>query len=81
MQNHPLTPMTDPDLRRWLKPQTQRDVGHIPTEIVMQGAGAIEQVLSAVTSPSLVVVDAITDVNLFEIGKAVAGHQGYGNRP
>lgn len=24
MQNHPLTPMTDPDIRRWLAPQTDR---------------------------------------------------------
>jgi uncharacterized protein YgbK (DUF1537 family) len=75
MQNHPLTPMTDSDLRRWLKPQTQRAVVHIPAEIVMQGADAIEQAMSAVTVPSLVVVDAITDVNLLEIGKAAKGRK------
>ena len=75
MQNHPLTPMTDPDLRRWLKPQTQRTVAHIPAEIVMQGAGAIAQAMGVVTTPSLVVVDAITDVNLLEIGKAAKGRK------
>lgn len=73
MQNHPLTPMTDPDLRRCLQPQTRRVVAHIPCEIVMQGAGSIAQALRAVTSPSLVVVDAITDDNLLEIGKAAKG--------
>ena len=75
MENHPLTPMTDPDLRRCLKPQTKRDVAHIPAEIVMQGASAIEQALSAVTAPSLVVVDAITDVNLLDIGTAAKGRK------
>jgi uncharacterized protein YgbK (DUF1537 family) len=75
MQNHPLTPMTDPDIRRWLKPQTQRAVAHIPAEIVMQGASAIAQALNAVTTPTLVVVDAIADVNLLEIGKAAAGRK------
>ncbi len=75
MQNHPLTPMTDPDLRRWLKPQTQRTVEHISAEIVMQGSDVIEQALNDVTNPSLVVVDAITDVNLLEIGKAAAGRK------
>ena len=75
MQNHPLTPMTDPDLRRWLKPQTQRVVAHIPAETVMRGASAIARALSDITAPSLVVVDAITDVNLLEIGKAAAGRK------
>ncbi len=30
MQNHPLNPMTDPDLRRWLARQTQTPVGLVP---------------------------------------------------
>ncbi|MHA1129145.1 MAG: 3-oxo-tetronate kinase, partial [Alphaproteobacteria bacterium] len=75
MQNHPLTPMTDSDLRRWLEPQTQRVVEHIPAECVMQGAGAIAQALGAVTSASLMVVDAITDADLLEIGKAAKGRK------
>ncbi|WP_041951670.1 four-carbon acid sugar kinase family protein, partial [Ahrensia kielensis] len=29
MRNHPLTPMTDADLRRWLSYQTKWNVGHI----------------------------------------------------
>ena len=29
MQNHPLTPMVDADIRRWLAPQTRHAVGHV----------------------------------------------------
>ncbi|MEL7414689.1 MAG: four-carbon acid sugar kinase family protein, partial [Pseudomonadota bacterium] len=29
MEDHPLTPMTDADLRRWLAPQTSWRVGHV----------------------------------------------------
>ena len=29
MEKHPLTPMTDPDIRRWLARQTQVEVGHL----------------------------------------------------
>ncbi len=35
MQNHPLTPMTDPDIRRWLGLQIKGSVGHIPAPVVM----------------------------------------------
>ena len=41
MQNHPLTPMTDPDIRRWLKPQTKFAVGHVPADAVFAGVEAI----------------------------------------
>ena len=41
MQNHPLTPMTDADLRRWLAPQTRHTVGHVPAQTVFRGAEAI----------------------------------------
>ena len=34
MEKHPLTPMTDPDLRRWLGYQTRLKVGHLPLAAV-----------------------------------------------
>ena len=34
MEARPLTPMTDPDLRRWLGLQTSRAVGHVPAATV-----------------------------------------------
>ncbi|WP_045320546.1 four-carbon acid sugar kinase family protein, partial [Limimaricola cinnabarinus] len=41
MENHPLTPMTDPDLRRWLARQVTGAVGHVPAEVVLNGPEAI----------------------------------------
>ncbi len=74
MQTHPLTPMTDPDLRRWLAPQTQHSVGHVPTQTVFAGAQAIAQALSAAQAAGhrLIVVDAIRDEDLVEIGRAAS---------
>lgn len=73
MENHPLTPMTDADLRRWLAPQSTRQIAHISAMTVMQGADAIGKALDNVATPSLVVVDAIQDADLYQIGKAAAG--------
>jgi len=41
MQNHPLTPMKDPNLLRVLAPQTSHSVGLIDYAVVAQGADAI----------------------------------------
>ena len=72
MQNHPLTPMTDPDIRRWLAPQTRFDVGHVAAQDVFAGAAAIAAGLEREDKAGkrLIVVDAIRDEDLVEIGKA-----------
>lgn len=72
MQNHPLTPMTDADLRRWLAHQTPNGVGHVATQDVFMGATAISKALEAERRKGKrhIVVDAIRDEDLFEIGKA-----------
>ncbi|MEM1102060.1 MAG: 3-oxo-tetronate kinase, partial [Pseudomonadota bacterium] len=75
MQNHPLTPMTDPDLRRWLARQTRRDVGHVAAGTVFQGAAAIRDALDVehAAGRTHIVVDAIRDADLMAIGAAAAG--------
>jgi len=75
MQNHPLTPMTDADIRRWLAPQTRHSVGHVPAQAVFAGATAITRALEAEhqAGKRLIVVDAIQDANLMEIGAAARG--------
>ncbi|WP_299705423.1 3-oxo-tetronate kinase [uncultured Tateyamaria sp.] len=72
MQNHPLTPMTDPDLRRWLAPQTRYDVGHVAAASVFAGADAIRGALQAEHEAGKrhIVVDAIRDEDLRAIGAA-----------
>lgn len=71
MQDHPLTPMTDPDIRRVLASQTDLTVGHIPIQAVAQGADAI--VAAMPPNATLMVADAIHDADLLEIGRAARG--------
>jgi len=72
MQHHPLTPMTDPDLRRWLAPQTRHSVGHVAAHTVFQGPAAIAVALQAQAEAGsrLIVVDATRDDDLVAIGAA-----------
>ncbi|MEM1075767.1 MAG: 3-oxo-tetronate kinase [Pseudomonadota bacterium] len=74
MQNHPLTPMSDADLRRWLAPQTRYTVGHVPVSAVFAGAKAITKSLDTEheAGKKLIVVDAIRDEDLMVIGAAAA---------
>lgn len=70
MQDHPLTPMRDPDIRRVLARQSTKDVGHVPAVIVMQGSDAIR---AALPETGHVIVDAIRDADLMDIGRAAQG--------
>ena len=72
MQNHPLTPMTDPDIRRYLARQTKGPVGHVPLGVVSKGPDAIRAALTA-GGQALCVVDAVSDADLLTIGAALDG--------
>ena len=74
MENHPLTPMTDADLRRWLAPQSTHAIGHVPALTVFAGAAAITAALDAehAAGKRHIVVDAIRDEDLMAIGAAAA---------
>ena len=75
MESHPLTPMTDPDLRRWLGRQTARRIGYVPAATVWAGAGAIRAHLDseAASGRPFVVADAIRDNDLVTLGHAAEG--------
>ena len=75
LQNHPLNPMTDADIRRWLQRQCQNEVGHVPQPIVSEGAESVERALQQAASAgqTLVVTDATADADLRTIGKACNG--------
>ena len=74
MQDHPLNPMTDADIRRWLARQTDTVVEHVPAAVVFKGAGAIRDALRlADQRRRFVVVDAIRDEDLLAIGAAAEG--------
>ena len=74
MQNHPLTPMTDADIRRWLSHQSNYQVGHVPIDKVLAGSTSIQHALDQNCSNGkrLIVVDAIRDEDLIAIGEAAA---------
>ncbi|MCV3272755.1 3-oxo-tetronate kinase [Roseobacter sinensis] len=71
MADHPLTPMTDPDIRRWLQSQTRAAVGHLPIDIVRRGPSAIRCALDAADARFLI-ADAISEDNLMDLGAALA---------
>jgi uncharacterized protein YgbK (DUF1537 family) len=74
MERHPLTPMTDPDIRRWLARQARHAVGHVAYGCVAQGSAAIAEALRGEQAAGrpLVVVDALSDDDLLAIGRAAA---------
>lgn len=75
MQNHPLTPMTDPDIRRVLAAQSSSPIGHVDAATVLMGAHAIRALLEseAAAGKRLIVVDALQDADLMQIGAAAKG--------
>lgn len=74
MEKHPLTPMTDPDLRRWLALQTRHGVGHVGYETVSRGPAAIAGAMDETVAKGsrYLVVDALFDADLAAIGEAAA---------
>ena len=73
MENHPLNPMTDPDIRRWLRAQTRSPVGHVPLVTIRKGPAAVSRALDecAESGNVLVIADAIEDGDLAILGDAV----------
>jgi uncharacterized protein YgbK (DUF1537 family) len=75
MEAHPLTPMTDPDIRRWLALQLSEPVGHVPFDAVHGGAESIRARMQAEAKAGrrMQVVDTVCDADLMAIGAACAG--------
>ncbi len=71
MQNHPLNPMTDSDIRRWLRLQSRGPVGHVPLKDVREGYDAVRERLAAeaAAGAQLVICDAVADSDLVTIGR------------
>lgn len=72
LENHPLNPMTDADIRRWLKRQSKGDVGLIAWPTVAKGPQAIRAALAEADQrgESQVIVDAVSDGDLVTLGRA-----------
>lgn len=75
MQDHPLTPMKDPNLVRVLQAQTRHRVGLIDYKVIAQGEDAIRARISVLKKEGvgIAIVDALSNDDLHCLGKALAG--------
>ena len=74
MQDHPLTPTTDPSLVRVLQAQTRRTVGLIDYATVAQGPDAIRARISRLRDDGvgIAIVDAISNADLMRLGPVLS---------
>lgn len=74
MRNHPLTPMSDANLVRFLGRQTRGKVGLVPFATVAAGADAVHDAFRRLEAEGfhMAIVDAVTDGDLAAIGEACA---------
>ena len=74
MEHHPVTPMTDPDLVRWLQRQSRGKVGLVDAATVEAGAGAVRERFDALQRQGvrIAVCDAVSDPQLRILGEACA---------
>jgi len=73
MQNHPLTPMIDPNLVRVLQSQTRRKVGLIDHRVVAQGEAAIRERIHQLRADGVgvAIIDAVSNDDLRRMGPAL----------
>ena len=74
MQHHPLTPMTDPNLVRWLQRQMHGKVALLDHAVVSRGGPAVRERLQQLSADGVrvAVADAITDEHLRSLGAGCA---------
>ncbi|MCL4121359.1 UNVERIFIED_CONTAM: hypothetical protein GTU68_040899 [Idotea baltica] len=70
MQSHPLTPMTESDIRCWLRHQTASGVSHLALPTILAGAEVARKAISKIRD-RFIVADAVTDDDLLTLGAAV----------
>lgn len=74
LEHHPLNPMTDANLVRWLEHQTKAPVGLVNWPVVERGAAAVRQALAEARqqNKTLLIADAIRDEDLLVLGEALS---------
>ncbi|GLK84078.1 3-oxo-tetronate kinase [Ancylobacter defluvii] len=72
LEHHPITPMTDADIRRWLARQSRDPVGLVAWQTLSAGPASLRAALdqAAAHGERLVIVDAIRDADLVTIAEA-----------
>jgi uncharacterized protein YgbK (DUF1537 family) len=74
MRHHPLTPMSDSNLVRWMQRQSQRRVGLLRHDLVARGAAAVAERLAALQTDGIahVVADAVDNEALRTLAAGAA---------
>lgn len=77
MKDHPLNPMRDSNLVRFLQHQTSRKVGLASHDTVRAGPAALRKTLHRLENDNvaMIVVDAVDQTDLRTIAQAVADHR------
>ena len=75
MRDHPLTPMTDPNLVRVMQAQCSHQVGLIDYKTILLGADAIASRINDLEASNIkiAIVDAVTNDDLYRIAPALKG--------
>lgn len=74
MQHHPLTPMTDANLCRWLDAQTKGPVGLIDYAAIETGPQAVQQQIERLKAKghTMAIADTLNNAHLMTLGAALA---------
>ena len=77
MKDHPLNPMTDANLVRWLSRQTQRTVGLLNLDQIREGPREVRLQLETMTRKGVahIVTDAVAQEDIGIVMRAVAGQK------
>ncbi|MFT4064083.1 3-oxo-tetronate kinase [Paraburkholderia sp.] len=72
MQNHPLTPMTDPNLMRVLQKQTHSKIGLVRHDMVAKGPAAVRAAFDTLRAEHvrIAIADAVSNADLYTLGEA-----------
>lgn len=82
MSDHPVTPMTESDLRRHLGEQTTRSIGGVDVLALDRPADRVDEAVDEVAADDeIVVFDTLTDEHLAEIGRVLWGRGRDADRP
>ena len=75
MRDHPLTPMTDPNLVRVMQAQCSHQVGLIDYKTILLGVDAIASRINDLEASNIkiAIVDAVTNDDLYRIAPALKG--------
>lgn len=76
LATHPLTPMTDANLVRWLGQQTEQQVGLLPVDALDAGEADAQQALDALIASGRqrIVTDTLNEGHLGRLGALCADH-------